>query len=210
MNISRKITILLSLALLIALFVRSSYLYQFENSLNWGLTQWLVNYEGGFVRRGLIGQLLLYVHENHYIAVNKIIILVCMFLYLFLLLYLIALTKKDFPIEIILSPLLMGMPVLTEFFVRYDILGLIIFIFILRICFLNINFFTMFFLVNLIYIISILINETFLFYTFLAIFLIFLKKFTVKNNFYIGAFKSILFLLPSINVFFILVYINTD
>jgi len=35
------------------------------SSDQWGMTDWLVNYEGGFVRRGLGGFLLLVVSQSH-------------------------------------------------------------------------------------------------------------------------------------------------
>ena len=31
----------------------NNYLWQFEN---WGFADWLINFEGGFVRRGILGQ----------------------------------------------------------------------------------------------------------------------------------------------------------
>ena len=34
----------------------NNYLWQFEN---WGFADWLINFEGGFVRRGILGQVIL-------------------------------------------------------------------------------------------------------------------------------------------------------
>jgi len=210
MSITRKITIILSSLLLISIFIRSSYLYQFEGSLNWGLTEWLVNYEGGFIRRGLLGELLLYIHNNYYLPVNKIIILTSMFLYIYLLYFFIKKTKEELPIELILSPLLMGMPLLTEFFVRKDILGIILLIFIIKICKFKIDFKLSFLLVNFFFIIALLINETFLFYSFLVIFILKIKNYNTNENTLKIFFKNIFFFSPVLICFFYLVIVNTN
>ena len=61
-RVFRILCILLAIWMLYVLV--SSYWSQF-NYLSFGLSDWMINYEGGFVRRGLAGQFLLELYEVH-------------------------------------------------------------------------------------------------------------------------------------------------
>lgn len=106
MNISNKaLKYYFSLTFIIALFlnIKSALL---SNIHSWGLTEWLINYSGGFVRRGLPGEIIgLSSFDPRNLAIS------ISFLSLtFLLGYLYFYAKKSFPFYIIISPVFMGFP----------------------------------------------------------------------------------------------------
>ena len=49
------------------------------NYLDWGVSDWLINYEGGFVRRGILGQILLELYRIHPYNVRLFIFLAVIF-----------------------------------------------------------------------------------------------------------------------------------
>ena len=203
----RNFFLILSTSLLLAIFVRNSYLFQFQGSNSYGLTEWLVNYEAGFVRRGLAGEIFKFFFNNFNIKVNYIVLILCVILYLYLLFYILIKTKKIFPKELILSTLVMGMPIYTEFFIRKDILGIILLITSLKILNLNINKIQYFLIINIFLSLCVLINETFIFYSFPAIILFAANKKNFSHNYLKNLIVSLTYIMPSIFVlFFIIIY----
>ena len=65
----------------------------YEEYSDWQYADWLINYQGGFIRRGLIGELLLQIH--HFLSINLDILVFCfvVFLYSILLILLIKSVK---------------------------------------------------------------------------------------------------------------------
>lgn len=49
----------------IALIIKHSDLFEPLSYTSWTVSDWLINYEGGFVRRGLIGQLIYFIYMVH-------------------------------------------------------------------------------------------------------------------------------------------------
>lgn len=210
-NISiNKILILLTSLLLLAILVRSSILFLHQSSTSYGLTEWLINYEGGFTRRGLLGQLLFYFHKNFFIKINYIILFLCIFFYLWIVYYFTIKLKNTYPILFLLSPILLGMPILTDFFIRKDILGLIFLIILITICKSNLKSLKFFITINIFYIIFILINETILFYSFLIIFLFILERNRINKNYLFNSIYSFAILSPSLILFLILIFLNSN
>ena len=39
-------------------FLLYSFLQKYNNSVEWTISEWLINYQGGFTRRGLLGELI--------------------------------------------------------------------------------------------------------------------------------------------------------
>ena len=68
----------------------------YEEYSDWQYADWLINYQGGFIRRGLIGELLLQIH--HFLSINLDILVFCfvVFLYSILLILLIKSVKYLF------------------------------------------------------------------------------------------------------------------
>ena len=98
-----------------------------EKYTSWQITEWLINYSGGFVRRGLPGTLLYRVSLYAHIPPNQLIVLISMVSYLILALVFCRLLKNLLPTWILFSPFLLGMPVWSNFTVRKDTFILLLF-----------------------------------------------------------------------------------
>lgn len=178
----------------------------YENG--WTVGEWLINYSGGFVRRGLTGTIIYYL--SLLTQVNPIIFvhlfsLISYFAYL----YLLKNCKKVFSRIFLLSPLVSLFPVLSFFVVRKDCLQM----FLYGLCTLiivNNKKFLSFFLINITSIFAILNHEAFFFWAMPSIIiLITLKDQTLAKGKKINKslFRSIIFLFPSfIATFFAFYY----
>ena len=200
-----KILILVTSSLLAAIFIRNSIIFLQHSSESYALTEYLVNYEGGFVRRGLLGQILFYIHENIFFQVNYIVLLLCIFLYLYIFYFFMTKLNKTFPTLFLLSPLMLGMPILSDFFIRKDILGLLLLIFLVYICKSKLKSLKFFICINSFYMLSILINETILFYSFFIIFLFTLERNRIYEKIVKNIISTLLILSPSLIIFIILI-----
>ena len=80
----------------------------FQEYSSWQYADWLINYQGGFVRRGLIGEILFRIHDVLNIDLDFLILFFVIFLYLLLAYYLIKCIKyiESSPVNILifLSP----------------------------------------------------------------------------------------------------------
>lgn len=55
-SVGRKIFLLVWVMLIVCSLVHSVYNdFYYLNYREWGISEWLINYQGGFVRRGLLG-----------------------------------------------------------------------------------------------------------------------------------------------------------
>ena len=164
----------------------------------WTVGEWLINYSGGFVRRGLIGTIIY--NLSSLTQINPIIFvqifsLISYFAYLFLL----KDCKKVFSRIFLLSPLVSLFPILGDFVLRKDCLQ----VFLYGLCCLiiiNIRRYISFFLINIISIFAIFNHESFFFFAIPSlIILITLKdKDLVKvKKINKSLFKSIALLSPS-------------
>ncbi|MBD8084322.1 hypothetical protein [Chryseobacterium caseinilyticum] len=131
-------TLLLSSQLIILIWKIADDLAKGFAFDSWNVTELLINYEGGFVRRGLLGQIVF--ESLKFIALSpyQAVILICLlsiafYFYLFTKGFL----KKKIPLFIIPSVLLLGTPVLTAEWIRKDILIVLFFIACVKIYFLQ-------------------------------------------------------------------------
>ena len=62
MSSTKKVLFFLILATLV--FEISKFYSFAENYSDWQYSDWLINYEGGFVRRGFIGEILYFFHKS--------------------------------------------------------------------------------------------------------------------------------------------------
>ena len=82
MSLTRKILYILIFTCLIFEIVR---FYSFvEDYSSWQYSDWLINYEGGFIRRGFIGQILYLTHKFLFIDLDKLIFGFVSFIYIFI------------------------------------------------------------------------------------------------------------------------------
>ncbi|MDP3849563.1 MAG: hypothetical protein Q8Q59_03595 [Luteolibacter sp.] len=103
---------------------------QLHNALSWGrdsyqITEWLINYAGGFVRRGLPGTLIGMVSNATGIQANHLAIISGLVCYLLLVVWLLLRATPIFPAVLILSCVAMGIPAYQDSIVRKDCLGLL-------------------------------------------------------------------------------------
>ena len=165
----------------------------------WTIGEWLINYEGGFVRRGLFGSI---IYQLSYgLQINPILIVqIFSVLFFIFFLYLLKDTKKYFSILFLLSPLVSLAPFFENFFVRKDFSGVVAYALCTNLI-IKKRHFTNFFLINFISCISILNHESYFFYSIPSLFL--LHLFTSKNqinthNNFLKISRPIFFLLPSL------------
>lgn len=119
-----------ALAILVCLLVWAIF-DQVEAALTWGhdsfqLTDWLINYAGGFVRRGLPGSLIGVVANATGIQANHIVIFTGVACYLTLATWFLRRATRVFPAALILSCIVMGFPAYQDSIVRKDCLGLLL------------------------------------------------------------------------------------
>jgi hypothetical protein len=102
-NIDKKIKwyFIFTFALAIAINIKDSL---YSNAQHWGLTEWLINYSGGFVRRGLPGEVIQLLNFDPRMTA----IFISFIALIFLLRYLYLNSKHYFDFYIILSPVFMG------------------------------------------------------------------------------------------------------
>lgn len=65
-SVGRKTFLLVWVMLIICSLVHSVYNdFYYLNYREWGISDWLINYQGGFVRRGLLGEVLFMLYQLH-------------------------------------------------------------------------------------------------------------------------------------------------
>ncbi len=102
----RSIYVLWSLGLARLLFISLEIPLVFSNSYySWEISDWLINYQGGFVRRGLIGECLLRLYQWHPFPINIGIYLFITFTFIILAWFTIRIFKKEgFSYAFLLAP----------------------------------------------------------------------------------------------------------
>jgi hypothetical protein len=100
---------------------------------SWQMSDWLINYEGGFVRRGLPGSVIGFLSETGGIQANHLVIGISAACYLLLGAWLLRRGSARFPAALILSCIVLGFPAYQDCIVRKDCLGLLLFLGCLRV-----------------------------------------------------------------------------
>jgi len=124
--------------LVVAFIFQVSKFYSFYDEYSdWQYADWIINYQGGFIRRGLVGELLFKVHTFSLINLDILVLCFVIFLYIILTIVLIKslnfLDSSKIDILIFLSPGFFLYPIMnSELIGRKEILlfvslGLIVF-----------------------------------------------------------------------------------
>lgn len=150
---------------------------QLWSSLSWGhesfqMTEWLINYSGGFVRRGLAGTLLMFLSETTGLPANHIAIAFSATTCLALVIWLLRRAAPSTPAILILSCVLAGFPAYQDGIVRKDCLGLLVLVFCSSLATANGNSIFRMIGINAAAILAILIHETWVFYSIPALVLL--------------------------------------
>ena len=193
--------ILIAIGLLVNFYRHNSY------DEVWTIGEWLINYHGGFNRRGLFGSLIYAISSSTQINPIFFIHLFSSISYI-LFLNLIMKCRFHFSKTFLLSPLVALSPVLGQFFIRKDIFEIVSYG-LCTIIITNTNRIHSFFLINIISIIAILNHESYIFVAIpsliILLFLINLKSDTKEKKLTIIA-KSIMFIIPSLIVGILVFY----
>ena len=175
--------------------------YSSMSSVNsWGSSEWLISYSGGFVRRGLGGEIIYKISSLFEISPSIIIVFISVLSFLLLCAILIKISNNVIPTYILLSPIVLGMPVYSNFLIRKDVLGILFLIISLLVLKRSTSIISQL-LVNIISIFAILNHETFIFYGIPLIML----TFNMINQKKIWEPSVIIRFLPTILVFFLVV-----
>ena len=166
-------------------------------------TEWLINYEGGYVRKGFLGQIVFYISNIFNIDLKLIILSFQILIYsIYFSIFYLALSKIKFNffwILIIFSPILFSYP-LIELMVlgRKDTFVISIFLFFSMINYKTIN--NLFFYFIILFGVSSFIHEITIFYIFHYLLIIYLHmklkfQIEIKKNHILGLLTFISFLL---------------
>ncbi len=162
---------------------------------SWQITEWLISYQGGFVRRGLPGELIFQLHHHFHLNPYHTILTISFLSYLLLAVFFIYnFIKKGFPLIILTGPFLLGGPLLNDFWVRKDTLSLLGFL--LATHFATKKTIPNLILTNFFLMISLLTHESIGFYGLSIIFLLLFKQWS-------SVIKTTIFILPSFIIFLV-------
>ena len=90
---------------------------------SWQFSDWLINYQGGFVRRGLLGQLLLVANQRFGLDPYVVVLVVTLGAYVLLCaLAVIAAKKGRIPYALVPMSFALGFPVFSNQWFRKDVL----------------------------------------------------------------------------------------
>ena len=197
---SNKLERILSIYFFILLVI-GTFLNLFSNRYyenGWTIGEWLINYEGGFVRRGLIGAIIYKITSA--LEINPIILIhFISILFFIIFLYLLKNSRKYFSSLFLLSPIVSLAPVLGNYLIRKDISGIVAYALCTNLIVRKKNL-TNFLLINLISVISILNHESYFFYSVPSLALLHFfssNNRNLNNNFIKKFYKSIIFIAPT-------------
>jgi hypothetical protein len=130
---------------------------------SWGLTDWLINYEGGFVRRGLGGAVLRFLEDWTGIQANHLAIAISVASYLGLGWWMLRRASLRYSPELLLSGVFLAFPAMQGTVVRKDCLLLLLLIACLKFLIAKRAPYIRWTLLNLTVCVGILLHETFAF-----------------------------------------------
>lgn len=168
---------------------------QIQSALAWGqgswqLSEWLINYAGGFVRRGLPGSLLWGLSRLSGIQANHLAIVAGICCFVWLTGWLLARATREFPPVLVLSCLVMGIPAYQDSIVRKDCLGMLFLLAVCTVAKWNMPRWRILVGLNVVAIIAILTHEAFAFYG-LGVMLIFTRPGQSQGSFRLHALRML-------------------
>lgn len=202
-----KILNLLFVLFVIALFYR--FLNQLFANYEYGtyeMSEFLINYQGGFVRRGLLGEILFFFAKNFNIDVQTTIKIICVITYFLVCGFFVRhFIKKRYTLYLLPLCFFCGALVVEHvFWIRKDNLMLCFFIAILLIWQKGDTLpkYIKIIIINLLSIFILLTHEVFGFFTLPILFMLFFHAFKEKGV-WRSASLSLISILPAVSVFFI-------
>jgi hypothetical protein len=121
----------LATSLILWIFSQKPWLDHGKWMTHYGVTEWLTNYAGGFVRRGLPGQILLLFGKSTGWDIRWIIFCLSLGIYCLYAYLMIRASRRLYPRWALCSAALIGYPVYTNTLIRKDVLEALLFFLIL-------------------------------------------------------------------------------
>lgn len=172
------------------------------------ISELLINYQGGFVRRGLLGEIIFQAHKN--LRINPYFFILCFSLITYLLLvffFVKSFIQKGYSLFILPFVFFLGNPIIHDFWVRKDVLQVLLFITIIKASFKEGPW--KYFTINSLLILALLIHEGIGFFCFPILILILFQELKRQyNSFFNALTRTFLSILPSLPVFLIVIYFN--
>jgi len=203
---SAYILFLLALLYRLTLKLFSPYKY-----LDWSISEFLINYQAGFVRRGITGEILFFFAKNFnidLILTIKVISLICFFAMCTF--FISAFLKKGYSLYILPLCFFLGSPILSGYWIRKDCLMICIFLLTLWV-YNKSNLKKLFkvIFINILSVFIILTHEVYAFIAFPILLVLFWNMYHKTGN-----YKSIIFafisLSPSIFAFILTIIMHGD
>jgi len=209
-KLTKKIFTLRSLNLFLFCYLTFRFLQQLiggYSKSSYGVTEFLINYQAGFVRRGLWGEIIFQLSTFTNISPYYFILAISLISWIILIYLFLPKFNRSFLSEykntLLLSVIMFGNPVLNFFLIRKDAILLILFLLIIKLC-RHIKISNIL-IINTLLIIGLLTHESIAFFTFPILFTLFKQHFSKHNNSIKSSLKSIIALLPSSIVFLIVI-----
>jgi hypothetical protein len=173
---------------------------------SWQLSEFLINYQGGFVRRGLLGELLLFLTLNTNINIEWTVKIICLISFAAVCIFFIKVfLKRGYALYILPLCFFLGMGILSDNWIRKDYLMLYFFILILQVYQGNLTTTIKIAIINALFIFILLTHEVFAFFSLPIVLLLFFTLYKNKGILQ-SLILSILALLPSISCFLLALY----
>lgn len=169
----------------------------FHHSLKeyWAITEWLINYQGGFVRRGLRGEIIFYLNKQFDIDPYTLITIITTSAFIFLIFFFVkGFIRKGYPIFLLPFVFLLGGPILNNFWMRADIIILIFFTIVIYLAYKKPRFYLIW--INLFAVLGSLIHEIFVFISFPILLLMLFTDLKKHYGNFISSAYSFLSLIP--------------
>lgn len=195
----------------------SCLLYKFLNVIfdhskkeYWGITEWLINYQGGFVRRGLRGEVVFLLNKYFNLDPYLIITVITTIAFLFLIYFFVmGFLKKGYSIFVLPFVFFLGGPILNNYWMRADSIILILFILVIYMVVKRPRFYLIW--INVFAILGSLIHEIFIFISFPVLILLLHSIFKKRFKKYLSLVYSCIILLPSfVSTLFVVYFKGTS
>lgn len=177
--------------------------------LSWNISEFLINYESGFVRRGFSGEILFCIAKYINFDIESWIKIFCLIVFLILVFFFVkAFLIKGYSLYILPLCFFLGAPILGDFWLRKDCWMICLFIVIVKLFVVikDKSILASIFIVNILAICLFLIHEVFAFFMLPILFILFINLYKSLNKNTLGSVVlSILSLLPTIIVFLIII-----
>ena len=198
------------LFLLSLLYKFTKLLFETYDYESWAITEYLVNFQGGFVRRGLLGEILLFFVRNFNLNIEWTLKIVCLISLVIVCVFFVkAFLKKGYSLYILPLCFFLGTHIAGYYWMKRDHLMFLFFIATFWVLNKINKSIAKFLIVNILVVIALLIHESFAFFTLPFLFLLFFNEYKNKGILQSIAL-SLVFLLPSICVFLLTLHYHGD